>query len=231
MKPCLVFLSGAWLVLHLINRRTALAPLTGRIIVALGLVGAFAVMDGTAEAAYLVIPKKDDSLAEGCCTPAYDAEVDSPRFLSPALLERGRPWLAGSFYTVNGGLVLALFAATAIPRLQPGRLGLSFLLLGGLMSVPVSLVFLTEIAAPTLLHLPYHHCPYDLLPKAPETMVGVGLYCLGLFSVGWACVAGWAGRHWESYLPMREEIGKLLFLALFGNLGALLMISVELLLA
>jgi hypothetical protein len=231
MKPCLVFLSGGWVVLHLINRRTATAPLTGRVIVVLGLVGTFAAMDATAEAAYLVIPKKDDSLAEGCCTPAYDADVDSPRFVSTALLERSRPWLAGTFYSLNGGLVLALLLATARPRLQPRRGGLLLLLLGGLVSVPVGLVFLTEIAAPTLLHSPYHHCPYDLLPKAPETMAGVGLYGLGLFSIGWACVASWVGRHPETYLPRREEIGKLLFLALFGYLGALLMISVELLMA
>src|SRR5947209_7714606 len=32
MKPALVFLSGAWFVLHLVNWRTRTAPLTGRIL-------------------------------------------------------------------------------------------------------------------------------------------------------------------------------------------------------
>jgi hypothetical protein len=43
------------------------------------------------------------------------------------------------------------------------------------LSVAVNGVFLVEVAAPRLLHLPYHHCPYDLVPGAPESLVGVAL--------------------------------------------------------
>src|SRR5258708_14307692 len=39
VKPALLFLSGAWFVLHLLNRRTRTAPLTGRALSLLLLVG------------------------------------------------------------------------------------------------------------------------------------------------------------------------------------------------
>src|SRR3712207_8430081 len=43
-------------------------------------------------------------------------------------------------------------------------------------------LFLVEEAAPALLGLPYHHCPYDLIPQAPEAVVAVGLFLAGCFS-------------------------------------------------
>jgi hypothetical protein len=182
-KPALVFLSGAWLVLYRINRRTQTGPLLGRVLLVLGALGALAVADATAELAYLAIPKKEEALAAGCCTEASAEEQFAPR----ALLDEGqRPWLAAAFYTANAAMGVA--AAWAARRQGIGRAGIGGLLVGATGALAVNLLFLSEIAAPALLRQPFHHCPYDLIHRAPESVVAVGLLVLGSFSVGWAAM-------------------------------------------
>src|SRR5205807_1037141 len=66
-KPALVFLSGAWFVLYLIDRRAATAPLARRMLPLLLALGLLAVLDAGAEAAYLAIPKAEESAPAGCC--------------------------------------------------------------------------------------------------------------------------------------------------------------------
>ena len=158
MKPALVFLSGAWFVLYLVNRGTQTAPLTGRVLLALLAAGLLAAADAGSEIAYIAIPKKDEPAYEGCCTEAFDSASGVSRFLppAPAGTDRG-PWLYGAYYAVNGGMALALAVAGLRRRLAP--VWLAPLLLGAAASVAVIFVFLLDAAAPRLLHLPYHHCP------------------------------------------------------------------------
>ena len=48
---------------------------------------------------------------------------------------------------------------------------------------------------------------------------------------GWACLAAWLGRRRETLPLLPGMVGRLLYLALVGYLGALMMTSVELALA
>ncbi len=113
MKPALVFLSGAWFVLYLVNRGTRTAPLTGRVLFVLLAASALAVADAASEVAYLVIPKKEEFPEGGCCAGVFDAAGGASRFLPPALsgADSG-PWLYGGYYTINGLMVVALGAAS-----------------------------------------------------------------------------------------------------------------------
>jgi hypothetical protein len=227
-KPALVFVSGAWFMLYLVNRRTRTSPLMSRLLVVLMVLGVLAVADAAAEAAYLAIPKKEEPPSAGCCTEAFD-RADAPRLLPAALAGAGaRPWLVAAYYGLNGGLLLGLFAATRRGRfrLTPSRL--LPLLLGAALAFAVSAVFLTEVFAPAVLRLPYHHCPYDLIPKAPEALVGVALFVWGSFSVGWAGVLAWLGRCDECRPFLTEEVRKLLIMGLLCYAGSLGMMSVEL---
>ena len=228
MKPALVFLSGAWFVLYLVNRGTRTAPLTGRVLAVLLAAGALAAADAAAEVAYLVIPKKEESPYEGCCTEAFDAASGASRFLPTTLADAG-PRLYLAYYGVNAGMVLALAFAARLQR--PPWPWLALLLIGAVLSVGVNFVFLVDAAAPRLLHLPYHHCPYDLVPRAPESLVAVALFLGGAFCVGWACVAGWLGGGPESRPLLPAAVGRLLGLAFLGYLGSVILISVELALA
>ncbi len=231
-KPALVFLSGAWFVLYLLNRRTTSAPLTGRVLAVLLAGGLLAVGDAAAEVAYLTIPKKEEFPAAGCCTVVFDRGSDAARFLPDAWTDDpATPWLYAAYYAVNVGMVVALGAYGWFFRDRAPRGWLLVLLLGAVLSLAVNAVFLVETAAPKLLHLPYHHCPYDLIPKAPESLVAVALFLGGCFSVGWACVAGFVadGPEVRPFLP--SMIRRLLVQGLFGYLGSVVMISLELALA
>jgi hypothetical protein len=228
MKPALVFLSGAWFLLYLVNRGTSTAPLTGRVLLLVLLAGLLGATDAAAEGAYLVIPKKEEFLSTGCCTAALDA---SSRFLPATWVEEGDYRLRAAYYAVNLGMALALAAYGWRDRRSFPGWWLAPLLLGAGLSLAVNAVFLVESAAPRLLRLPYHHCPYDLVGRAPESLAAVALFLGGAFAVGWACVVGWLAGDPEARPQARSLAGQLLHFALLGYLASLAMLSLELALA
>jgi hypothetical protein len=231
LKPVLVFGSGAWFVLYLLNRRTWTGALSGRLLLVLAACGLLAVADAGTELAYLAIPKKEQRLSAGCCTGAFEERAGFWGSLTDALAAPARrPWLFAAYYATNGLMVAALFGYSRRPgSVRP--LGLVPLLAGAIVALAAGGVFLVEVVSPAVLHLPYHHCPYDLIPGAPDVLVGVALLVGGTFSVGWACVAGWAGRCPETGPFLGGTLGRLLFLGFCFYLGSLVMMSVELALA
>jgi|SRR5579884_1371322 len=230
MKPALVFLSGAWFVLHLINRRTQTAPWTGRVLALLLASGLLGIADAASEIAYLVIPKKEDFLSVGCCTTAFAEEANASRFLPKIRVDdRQVPWLYVIYYSVNIGLALAIY-----PRQGRGRLSAKRLLplaLTAVGSVVINMLFLVEVAAPRLLHMPNHHCAYDLVAKAPMSLVAVALFIAGSFCVGWAFVAAWLADGPEACPFGPEVVGHLCYSAFLGYLGSMAILSFELALA
>lgn len=230
-KPALVFLGGAWFVLYLLNRRTRTAPLLGRLFVLLLPLGALAAADAAAELAYVAIPKKEVRVAGGCCTG--DTEAGPGLEITPPALagDAGRPRLIAAYYGINLGLALVLLAAGVRGRGLPSPLALGLLLLGGLAAAAASGLFLIEVAAPTLLHLPYHHCPYDLVGQAPEAVVAVAVYVAGFFLLGWACVARWLGHRGETEPYLGRMVRGLLRGGVVALLASVAMLALELALA
>ena len=222
-KPALVFVSGLWLVLHLANRRAPTAARTGRVLAALVLCGGVAAADGAAETAYLAIPKQETFLSVGCCTAAsHQGAVATTATLDAYPLDgppRPRTALTAAFFGLGGAMVLALTLAL---RRRSRALWIGAALAGATASVPVALAFLKDVAAPAFLRLPYHHCAYCLVKGAPESLVGIALFALGVFGTAWACAVRWGVRG----QGVVEE--RLLRLARFGALGALLMAAVRL---
>jgi hypothetical protein len=229
LKPILIFLSGAWFVLYLVNRRTRTAPLTGRVLLVLLIAGGLAVADAAAELLYIGIPKTEKFLSGGCCTMTFDEAAGSSRFLPKSLVPQtagGRLW--GAYYAVNIILALAAGVCARLCRQGLPRHVLLPLLIATGLAVIVNAVFLVDIASPRLLHLPYHHCPYDLVPIAPESLLAVALFLGATFAVGWACVAAWLGRGPEAAPLLPTTVGRLLNFAALGFLWSLVLMSVEL---
>jgi hypothetical protein len=231
-KPALVFLTGAWAVLYLLNRRTATAPLTPRVLLLLTAVGGLAVADAALEGTYLFLPKKEEYLASGCCTAALDTRPADARAVAGWLGGAvNRTVLVRAYYLVNIGMALALAAGAWRPHSLASGTPLAALFVGALATWPVNLAYVTEVAAPALLRLPNHHCPYDLLPAVPESVVAFALFILGSFAVGWACVARGLGRCRETRPGLARETGRLLELGLLGYAGSVIMLGFEMLLA
>ncbi len=157
--------------------------------------------------------------------------VGSSRFLRlahggrrGAFEDCSRPWLSAAVSASN----LALVAALLLPA-RRGRLAL--LVAGACLTSVVSSVFRVEVASPTLIHQPDHHCPYDLVAAAPEALLAVALAIAGIFSVGWAWVARWLANCRETAPFLEGTVGRLLFTSRCGSFGSVVLTSAELALA
>jgi hypothetical protein len=227
-KPALMFAGGAWFVLYLLNRQTPTSPLLSRLFVLLLPFGALATVDAVAELTYVTLPKTEERPSSGCCT----IERDGDRF-QPVGLTGGRAglWLTAGFFCGTGALVAVLSALSRRSATAPGNASLTLLCIAAIAMTAVGGLFLVDVAAPTLLGLPYHHCPYDLLPRVPEAVVAATLYLVGGFSIGWAWVARQFGSHPETSLLIPNTIQSLLRLGMWCYVASVGMLSLELVLA
>jgi hypothetical protein len=124
--------------------------------------------------------------------------------------------------TAEHGPALRLVSAPARAEHGPAlrRAGLLPLLVGACVTLVAGLLFLVEVVAPTLLQMPGHHCPYDLISAAPEGLLGFVLLVAGAFLVGWACVAGWFARCPQTEPFVGNAVAWLLFLGGWCYLGS-----------
>jgi hypothetical protein len=219
-KPVLVFVSGAWFVLYLLNRRTHTGPLLARLFALLIPLGLLAATEAATELTYLAIPKKAEAPPGGCCTVLAAPSWSSGAAAVPP------EWATGAFVGGNAILLAGLTLCTGSRRTGPLALGL--VLAWGLVALVASGLYLTDVAAPALLQLPHHRCPYDLLPRVPEAVAAVGLYLAGAFCLGWAGVARWAGAGPETAAWLPATVRQLLRLGLWCYLVALTMLAMEL---
>ncbi len=228
LKPFVIFLTGGWFVLYLLNRSTRTAPLMPRVLFTLALLGAVAVVDSSLEATYLAIPKTEEYEPSGCCMAAFDAEERVSSRLPTALVGSDyRPWVWGLFYGGVGVMGLALGGYLLRPSWRSSCLRLLPLAVGGGLLLVIGLVFLVEIASPKLLGLPNHHCPYDLVPDVPQSIPAIVLFVLGSFAAWWACVTSWFGRCHETLPFLARLMRTMLALSLVAYLGSVGMLSAE----
>ncbi len=228
-KPLVVFLSGAWFTLYLVNRRTQTAPLTRRVLLMLLATNLLAVTDAMGEIAYLVIPKKEVFLSQGCCTTVIATRAETDRIVPKDLLgEDSDRHLSAIYYLVNVAMIFAVGLSARLSRRWLSRRWMLVLFIGAMGSILVNIAFLNDVAAPQLLHMPNHHCPYDLVPKSPLSLVPIVLFLMGSFSVGWGCIVGWIGIVPESRPFVSEVVAKLFRVGVFGYGCSLLIMSGQL---
>lgn len=223
-KPAIVFAGGAWFVLYLAHRQSASHALLRPMFVVLACFGLLAAADAALEGAYLVIPKTGQGLDSGCCTTTSTSAPQAARFLRSG---SDAGWVSWAFFGHSGGMVAALVTIVAGWRSRRRGAALAAMLLGAAVSLPLGLLFLTETLAPAVLGLPFHHCPYDLAPRAPESLLGIAAYILGAFCIGWAAVAYWLARKTGGDFT-GMLCARLLFLAAFGYAAAFTVLGIEL---
>jgi hypothetical protein len=222
-KPLLVFAAGAWLVLHLSDRRTRTSPLAGRVWVAVGLCGALAVVDAAAQVAYVAIPKREESLSVGCCiAPGVASAAASAAGGDASAPRPPRGALAATFFAAS--LALAAWTGGAVPGRRgdagPGPRASGALLLGTIAALPIGAIFLREVAAPAFLGLPAHRCAYCLVGGAPLGVLAIGLFLLGALGTAWCWVAARFGDVPETREFLPRAVASGLRWASFGWAGA-----------
>ena len=222
-KPLLLFLAGAWLVLHLADRETKTGPLARRSLVALALLGVVAATDAGATLSWLAIEKRDVPLSTGCCTIA----------VADAAGRATLPFLLASPGATDRGVALAHFALSALlvagalawarrdpARVVPAPRWAPALLVVAALAVPVAATFLSDVAAPAFLHRPLHRCADCLVAEAPETLVGIGLWALAPLATGWAATLAYASRGTGAAPIAARRARGLLITAAFGATAA-----------
>jgi hypothetical protein len=228
LKPILVFLSGAWFVLHLVNRQARTAPLTGKVLIGLAAAGLAAGLDAAAELGYLLIPKTEEFPAAGCCAIAFDSFQEPQWFLASRWLgSAADSYLFAAYYGANLLAVIVLGIALRWRRTP----GLAPLLGIAGITLLVNTAFLVESAAPRLLKIPGHHCPYDLVGSAPASIAAAGLFVFGTFCLGWSCCLRCFVRSAEAYECVLIVDRGLLALAALAYTFSVLILSVEMVLA
>jgi hypothetical protein len=225
-KPLMIFGSGAWLILYLVNRGTHSSPVAGGVVLVATAVGLLAVFDSALEGAYLTIPKEEEWLSAGCCTSS-SIRLGSASS-APVYSIGDRPLLSVACLGGNLAIIAVLSHSLRRRGAESQPVGLAVVLIAALVMLLVDGIFVTEVAAPILLRLPYHHCAYDLISAAPVAIVAITLAIAGTFAVGWACVASWWARNTETEPFLDETIGWVLSGAFWCYLCSLLLMSIEL---
>lgn len=179
------FAAGAWWILRRLPGPPA--PTVRRAAIAAAALGAVAFLDGALATAYVVIPKAEVYPTAGCCIAPRAAAEREAGLVAVGREEESRAPLSAAL--AGGGAVLGAGALLLRRRGGGGRAGaaaLAALALGGAALLLPAGTFLSRVAAPVLLELPYHRCTWCCLAGAPESILGAGLL------VGAAMCAGWA---------------------------------------
>jgi hypothetical protein len=234
-KPLLVFATGAWLVLHLVDRRTTTSPLAGRVLLAIALSGSIAAVDAAAQVAYVSIPKQEQSLSVGCClaTASPSESGIAARAGLAGSAARPRTALIATFYVAS--LALAAWTGSA-GRRRPGapsprRAASGPLFFAALAVLPVGVLFLRNVAAPAFLGIPDHTCSYCLVGSEPLGCLAIGLFLLGVLATAWSCVAARFADVPETREALPRTVASGLRWASFGWAGAAVLTAVEVFLA
>ena len=189
-KVALVVATGAWLVVHLVDRRTRTAPLARTVVLLLAVAGGLAVVAASAELAYLGIPKRERFLASGCCTAIEVADLGTRALglRGAGTAAAGSPaTLAYAFFGLSTVAAVGASLGRRAGGARPGRLawdlGVGVAAVGALVAGGG---FLAHVVAPARLGLPDHACVPCLLEAAPEMGVGIALGLGGAACVAWS---------------------------------------------
>jgi len=219
--PLALFLAGLFVSVYALHRHAETGRLLGVLVSLSALVGLSSILDAAAVGAYLAVPKREGSLASGCCT------LGQVRGAPPGAGAPAEPsWLLPAYYGLSAVLLLALQACRL--RRPADRWALMALLGLASLAAWVGAAFLREVFAPRVLGLPFHQCAYDLVQGAPETLPAVALFAWGTFCVGWAAAVGWIGKGLHH---VGEQVATLLGSGAIGYLYSIVVVSSALLAA
>jgi hypothetical protein len=197
-RPVAIFALGAWLLLEHVRRRSGRPPQRSRGLAALAMVSGFVIFSCVVEFYYVL---NMNSLNEvSCCS--YCAAARSAKLQAPAYY---LPWdlpgqvaqmvLNGLFFA--GIPLLALWLLRQSHRRtashKPVTLAENALLLAAAAGLGLaSLKEFSEVLAPLLMRLPFHHCLYCLMinRNVPDSPLMIANLAIGIFAAGWAAMLG-----------------------------------------
>lgn len=232
LKPTNFFLIGGWLMLHVLDRATKTSPLMRKKLLLLSIISLFVLIDSIGDI-LLMIGIAPGTLVS-CCTTVTDISNRPTRttpesIFGPQYAQSLKFLYLASHLSLIGliGFILKFKKLGATFSWRRGILGFLFLfaLLNGILFVLSQI----EVFAPSMMHLPFHHCLYCLWQYVPDSIVMYLLFILGTFSVGWAFATDLFGKIGEASDLLPIYLRKIYWFAFFFLLASLVMLIIHLL--
>lgn len=183
LKFLLPSLYASWLILALVNAKCKRNQLVGSLAGFFIFIIPFLLIDSVLD---LVIFVKLTPIQVSCCSSAIDVG--------------SRP-IPATIGTVSGQFIMALlfvlssvlFIATAFLSTRKQKFEWVARLFAVLLA-PATLLTMTEVLAPWILHLPFHYCPFCLLSHSPPSLLFVFLYWIAISASWWTLATRKLGR-------------------------------------
>jgi len=183
LKFFLPTLYGSWLILALINARCKRNQLVGILAGFFILITPFLLIDSILDLAIFV---RLTPVQVSCCSSAIDV---GPRPIPPPIGGvSGQSIMAMLFLLFSTVFVVTSFLSAGKQKFEWIARFFSVLL------VPITVLTMTEVFTPWILHLPFHYCPFCLLSNAPASVLFVLLYWIAISSSWWTLITRKIGR-------------------------------------
>lgn len=232
LKPINFFFIGGWLILHLLDRRTKTSPLMRRKLLLLSFISLLVLIDSLGDI-LLMIGIAPETLVS-CCTTVTDISNRPTRTTPESIFGPQYAQSLKILYFVTHllliGLVGFVLKFKKLGNTFSWRRGiLGFLFLFALVNGILFVLSQIEVFAPSMMHLPFHHCLYCLWQYVPDSIVMYLLFILGTFSVGWGFITEIFGKYGEAADLLPLYLRKIYLFALFFLSASLIMLIIHLL--
>lgn len=183
LKFLLPSLYAGWLILALINSRCKRNQLVSNLAGFFIFITPFLLTDSLLD---LAIFLKLTPVQVSCCSSAIDV---GPRPIPPPIGALSGQDLLFVLFTFSS----ALFIVTAFLSVEKQRFEWISRFFAVLL-VPITLLTMTEVFTPWILHLPFHYCPFCLLSHSMAAIFFVLLYWIAISASWWTLVARKLGQ-------------------------------------
>lgn len=232
-KPFTFFLTGAWLLVHMLDQKGRTSPLMGRKLILLSAAALIVVAESLLD--ILLMFRISPETLVSCCTTVTDILERPTRLVPRAALGQGYESILGSGYYLSN-LILMAILAILLRRMRPAhsighRPFWGFLFLLAIFNAVLFILTQIEVHAPKIMGLPFHHCLYCLWQYVPDTILMYLLFVLGTSAVGWAFTLALIGSSEETMEALPGYLRRLYGFALFCLGASMVMNTVHLMTA
>lgn len=183
LKFFLPILYAGWLILAFVNAKCKRNQLIGNLAGFFIFITPFLLADSILDLAIFV---KLTPVQVSCCSSAIDV---GPRPIPPQIGTMSGQSILFLLFMLSS----ALFIATAFISAKKQKFEWIARSLA-IFLVPLTLLTMTEVLTPWILHLPFHYCPFCLLSHSPPSILFVFLYWIAVSASWWTLATRKLGR-------------------------------------
>ena len=208
-----------WMLLYYIDSKSKTHPLMQNMMAFFVIISPLVLIDSGVD---VLVFSEISPVQVGCCSSAIDVGPQPVPGAIGAL--SGQMQLLIIFFLMAGVFCLLLFAAIKSRVASWAALALSLPLAG------VYVLNMTEVLAPWLLHLPFHHCPFCLLQDHPLAVVFTTLIWFAIAAPWLTMITGKIGHETIETAETEKKLRSVLLkTAAVAVLMSLIIIAVDIL--